>query len=312
MAGIPGVIFVDPRAALVDAKGLLEVYRKTDSHWSMYGSFVGYGVLARALSALMPFDTIRASEVSFGFRPTFGDLGVGVIPERREDAPQVTVQRNPYEKVFASEGLRRNGALETRAHAASAGRLFLHRDSFFTFLAEYVARSVRDMSAVGSTTSFFIDEIDRWRPNVVVNEIGERRLFVYDTDHRRDGYDDLFRADFASEPGRAVQAALLLLGEGRVDEARARIAPIEAADARDPDHAYALAQIYEAAGLHDLAASAIAQARASFPDRPSFLSLEASAALARGDLRTALDRAEARARALRRTTGTITKSTRPC
>jgi len=292
MEELRDIVFVNPRKALVDAKGLLEIYRKTDSHWSMYGAYVGYKVFARALEDLLPMSTIRAREVAFDFRPTFGDLGVSVIPERHEDAPRTTIERNPFAAAYVNDGFKRNGCLESVAPAAAPGRIFIYRDSFFTFLAEYVMRSFRNMLCVGSTTSFFLDEVDRWKPQVVVSEFGERRLFVYESDHRRDSFEDLFRADFASAHGRVAHKALMLLGERLIDEALAEIAPLETEKDLDPDHAYAVAQVHYAARNFERAANVIATARGALPDRPSFLSLESSIALARGDTSIALDRAE--------------------
>ena len=291
MAELRDIVFVDPRKALVDAKGLLEIYRKTDSHWSMYGSYVGYQVLARALEALVPMSHIRASDISFEFRPTFGDLGASVVPERLEAAPRLTLERNPFQNVYVNDGFRRNGCQQTFAPSAAPSRALFYRDSFFTFLAEYVARSFRDMLCVGST-SFFLDEVDRWKPHVVVSECGERRLSYYASDHRRDSFEDLFRADFASAKGRVAHKALMLLGEGLIAQALSEIAPLEAATDLDPDHAYALAQVYVAAGDFDRAATAIEVARGALPERTSFLSIEATIALARGDTAIALDRAE--------------------
>ncbi len=292
LADLSDIVFVNPRSALSAAKGLLEIYRKTDSHWSMYGSYVGYRVLARVLEELVPTSTIRAREVAFDFRPTFGDLGVSVVPERHEDAPRTTIERNPFQPVYVNDGFKRNGCLETFAPEAAPGRVFFYRDSFFTFLAEYVARSFRNMLCVGSTTSFFLDEIDRWKPQVVVSELGERRLFIYETDHRRDGFAELFRADFASTRGLIAHKALLFLGERRTNEALAEIESLEGVPDIDPDHAYALAQVLLAAHEYERAAAAISAATSTSPDRPAFLSLEATIALARGDTSIALDRAE--------------------
>jgi predicted Zn-dependent protease len=84
----------------------------------------------------------------------------------------------------------------------------------------------------------------------------------------------------------------MLLGERRTSEALAEIEPLERATDPDPDHAYAVAQVLFAAREFERAATAIATATSANPDRPAFLSLEASIALARGDTGIALDRAE--------------------
>jgi hypothetical protein len=292
MAELRDIAFVDPRRELANARGLLDVYRKTDSHWSSYGAFVGYRALVRELERLMPVSPLAARDVSFAYRSTFGDLGVSVIPERREETPHAMLGARDYEIVYENSGFRRATTAETFAATVPAGRVLVDRDSTFNALFDYVAASVRHMACYGTTSSFYLDAVDRFAPDVVVSEIGERRLFLYESDHLRDGFEDVFRADFSSKRGRGMQKALLALRAGRTDDARLAIAGDENARDLDPDHAYIVAQIVLASGESARANETIDAALAAFPQRPSFLSLKASIALSCGDLRTAAAYAE--------------------
>ena len=290
--GLDGITFVDPRADLVEAKGLLDIYRKTDTHWTQYGSFVGYKTLARALSPLLPMSVLQARDVTFEYRRWFGDLGVRVEPERTEDAPRAKVTRNEYRRVYENDGYKRMGCQETLAEDAAPGRALFFRDSFFTDQAEYVLRSFRHVLTAGTTTSLFLDEVDAWKPHVVVSHVGERRLYSFEWDHRRDGFDDTFRSDFSSPRGRAAQKALLLQEAGRSEEALAAIEGFEADPDLRHDHAYVAAQVLVAAGLFARAAAAIEVGLASYPGRASYLSVAAMIAFARGEFRDALALAE--------------------
>ena len=286
------VTVVDPRGVLAAAEGLLEVYRKTDTHWSMYGAYIGYRTLIDALAKLVACSPLEARDIVYDFRPTFGDLGVSVVPERRADAPRTTIVRGDYETVYENDGYRRQGCAQTVNVGVPEGRIFVQRDSFYTSMADYMARSVRDVLWADTTGILYLDEVDRYRPDAVVYEVGERRLFVYESDHRRDGFVDLYRTDFASPRGQVVHRALLFLRRKLVAEARAEIAAIEGERDLDPDHAYALAQVLYATGDFGEAAARVHAALASHPLRPSYLSLGSSIARALGDAAVATQYAQ--------------------
>ncbi len=291
MMELRDVTFVDPRRDLTDARGLLDVYRKTDSHWSSYGAYLGYRALVGALERLMPVSPLAARDVAFEYRSTFGDLGVSVVPERREETPHAMLARE-FDITYENSGFRRATTAETFARAVPAGRVLVDRDSAFNALFDYVAASVRHMACYGTTSSFYFDAVDRFAPDVVVSEIGERRLFLHESDHQRDGFDDVFRADFSSQRGRIMQRALLELRGGNTVDARLAIAPYENARDLDPDHAYVVAQILHENGELARARGAIDACLAADPQRPSFLSLNASIALAGDDLRAAAEYAD--------------------
>lgn len=286
------ITFVDPRPDLLAAKGGLELYRKTDSHWTQYGSFVAYKTLCRALAPLVPMSELQAHDVVFEYRRVFGDLGVLVEPERSEETPRAKLSRNDHQRIYDNEGLARTGCIETLAPGAAQARALFLRDSFMTEQFDYIGRSFRNVLCAGTTTSLFLDEVDAWKPDVVVTHVGERRLYAYEPDHRQDTFEDVFRTDFTSPHGRAAQKAMLLLGARRTTEALDSLAGFEGDAALRPDHAYVLAQVLHANGLHERAWAAVAVALNACPGRPSYLSMGAKIQLALGGIREAVTFAE--------------------
>ena len=202
MRDVDDVIFVDVRGDLLGARGGLPIYRRTDSHWTQYGAYVGYRAFCKAIAPFVDVTQIAARDVEFRFRHFFGDLGVLVEPEQSEKTPRATIANHPYERRYENEGLGRLGVLETQSASARACRALFFRDSFMTDQFEFIGGSFSDVLTAGTTTSVFLDAVDTWKPDIVVNQVGERRLFAYETDHRAVTFDDVFRSDFTSPLGR--------------------------------------------------------------------------------------------------------------
>jgi hypothetical protein len=270
MREIAGIEYIDPRPDLLAAKGALEIYRKTDSHWTQYGSFIAYKTLCRALRSRVTLAELEARDVAFEYRRLYGDLGVLVTPERSEEAPRAIVSRNPYERLLDNDGFDRTSAFETFCPGAPPTRLLLMRDSFMTDQFDYLGRSFGHVLCAGTTTRLFLDEIDRWKPDIVMSHVGERRLYSYQVDHAQDTFEDIFRSDFTSDRGRIAGRAMLLLSARRAPEALPLVAPFEEDPALRPDHAYVAAQVLHANGLEQRAFGAIALALEHFPARPSY------------------------------------------
>ena len=85
MGDIPGVTFVYPLLAMRQARGGLDIYKKKDSHWTTYGSYVAYRELMQALQHRVPCHTVPARDVHFTLRRAYGDLGSLTEPEQSED-----------------------------------------------------------------------------------------------------------------------------------------------------------------------------------------------------------------------------------
>jgi hypothetical protein len=105
--GIENLRVVYPRAALLSAKGSLDLYKKNDTHWSQYGSYIGYQKLCDALEGVVPFTRIPARDIAFTLKRGFGDLGSLVEPEQSALAPVATLHGHKAELVGYNEGVGR-------------------------------------------------------------------------------------------------------------------------------------------------------------------------------------------------------------
>lgn len=282
MSELEDVIFVDVRGALLGARGGLPIYRHTDSHWTQYGAYVAYRAFCDAIAARADVTRIAARDVEFRFRHFFGDLGVLVEPEQSEKTPRATIANHPYERLYENEGLGRLGLLETRCASARPCRALFFRDSFMTDQFDFIGGSFSNVLTAGTTTSVFLDAVDEWKPDIVVNQVGERRLFAYETDHRAATFDDVFRSDFTSPLGRKAQQAMLLVRAGDPAGALSAIDGFAGEPELAPDHAYVGAQVCFAARCIDDARGYLDRALAARPDRPSYLALDAQIRLERG------------------------------
>jgi hypothetical protein len=282
LGDIEGVRFVYPLADLRNAKGGLEVYKKKDSHWTTFGSFVGYQSLMRAIQGLVPCHTVPASDLQFRFRRSYGDLGCLFEPEQSEEIPAVSLAGPEPQMVRHQDGVGRQTVTETAFPPAPCGsRALFFRDSFMTDLAPYLARSFSAMLTLGSTTRVMLDAVDDWRPDIVVSEIAERKLLFLDSDHQPEGYRTIFNTDYRSAHGRRLLQARIILGDDKAAALKLIADDLDAL-AADPQQAFSAGIIHEAneswAVAEELAHAAL-QAR---PTDPSFLGLAARCALGLG------------------------------
>ncbi len=190
-------VIVDPRADFRAAKGADPLYRKTDTHWNQAGALVAYQALARALVPRFPaLDPLDAADFERRVQEMPGGDIAGVMNLSdvfREQAPQL-VPRTPWPYRKEAEGLaaqtqpdvernpdreieeqRRAPMASVRDDAPELPRLVLFRDSYGTELITYLAAST---SRGAYYWQFTVDPkvIARERPDVVVQEIGERVL----------------------------------------------------------------------------------------------------------------------------------------
>jgi len=293
MGDIEGVTFVYPLAELRGAKGGLEVYRKTDSHWTSYGSYIGYRSLMRVAGQLVHHAPVRAVDLQFSLRKSYGDLGCQMQPEQSEEIPISSILSRDVKAARQFDGVGRLTATESSCDGTGVPRKALFfRDSFMTDLAPYVARSFSDLLTIGSTTRVLMDAVDDWGAHLVVSEVAERKLGFYETDHQLEGFEALYSVDYKSVLGkRLLQARIMLASD-----------PAAAASLiRDDAHqfggnagqAFSAALVFEAAGLIDLADDLARCAVRLRPSQGSYLALAARTSLACGQTKQAADFAEA-------------------
>lgn len=183
----PSLEVVDLCPALLAAKRRDRLYFQTDTHWNNSGAFVGYRVLAERLRKkfpeLHPLERGDFRVVELQDKP--GDLARLLSLQRflREPAPHW----NPIRPFRARD---ESGAISTADPTnipfdwrvtnfprASIPRAVIFRDSFFSqvkpFLAEHIGHAVYEW-----TYTFDRATVEREHPDVVIEQLAERRLMV--------------------------------------------------------------------------------------------------------------------------------------
>ena len=177
-----GVELVDLRSELTAAKATYPTYYRTDTHWNCYGAFLGYQKIGERLAERFRCATPK----SLGDFTVDVHEGPGLDIVTMLDAPcdlqdtYVDLQpRQPFEATITQVAAEA-GARECRVSenpAAPPGRCVVIHDSFFLNAIPYFAEHWRHAAYVW-TFDFPAEMIERERPQVVVQEIVERKLFL--------------------------------------------------------------------------------------------------------------------------------------
>jgi hypothetical protein len=179
----PELTIVDPRTALIAGKTDYPTYFRTDTHWNEYGAWLGYRELMRGLdqyfTSLQPsqwsdFD-VSCEEVEgqgdllriLGNAPPMAETNVYLRRRVPPRATFVTGERGPhYYEQRTSEC--------PGAELKSA--IVLH-DSFFAGVQPHFSEHFQRVDYFWGL-HFCPEEIERLRPQIVVQEIVERFLEV--------------------------------------------------------------------------------------------------------------------------------------
>lgn len=241
---LDNVTFIDALPALQDVACEWDVYRKTDSHWSQYGAFLAYRDACRHIQSLAGLTPLETSDVTFSSKRGYGDLSIFMIPEGpAEYFPQAHIAdrraANPVRRKIVAA---RNRLLEFSSDASSTSALFFH-DSYMTAQAAFWNRTFGRSLFAGITSRVFLDAVDSWRPNIVITEMADHRLFQPPQDHEPWTFHDEFEGDYDSPAGRRIASALLDLRQMKIASAAEAIAGIENEADFDSHHARIAAQV---------------------------------------------------------------------
>ena len=226
---------VYPLTELIDNRPVQETYQAVDSHWSDWGSWLGYLATMRAVAAQCPrVRVLELDDIDWWWRATFGALGSVMTPER-----SVTVQsarvKNPSARVVRQITTEvREGYTVMEQDAPDLPVAVIFRDSFMTAPAKFFAESFRRTVFVSSPNTVYYDLIEQERPDVVIHEVGERRLLHAPVEPNATEFRATF-GDLLLDDPRAVadqRRSRSLSRAGRADEALtasddviARVAP---------------------------------------------------------------------------------------
>lgn len=283
---IDNVVIVNPEAALIEARGGIDVYKANDTHWSAHGAFIGYRKLLGVLPGSTPMRPVTAADVSYRLVPSFGDLGSLVEPEVRINMPIAEVRGGATRLTLDHAGEGRN-AWKRFESARGRGHAFIVRDSFSTEMGIFVNETFARVDWIGGTSRLHLEAIDEEKPDVVVWQLAERRLMHVEHDHHPRTAYELYAFDRSTPFGKQALDAYLLQVAGNLAEALSQArAAVEAPEAGAPYH-YLLADLLQANSHMEEAEAAIRHAIELQDNRPAYWHLLSVISRHRGNLAAA-------------------------
>lgn len=287
-SGIDNVTIINPEKALIAARGGIDVYKVNDTHWSAHGAFVAYQCLLDALPPGTPMRPMTAADVSYRPFRSFGDLGALVDPEVTVDIPVASVRGGNCRSAHEYAGEGRN-AWKRFESSRGRGHAFIPRDSFATELGIFCNETFARVDWVGGTSRLHLEAIDEEKPDVVIWQLAERRLFHVEHDHHAKTAYEIYAFDRSTPFGKLALDAYADQVHGNLAQAleHARAAALHP-DAGAP-YRYLLAELLEANGLFEEAETVIEQAIALQDNRPAYWHLLSVISRRRGDNAAAID-----------------------
>lgn len=177
------VEILDLRPALLEFKKMHLCYQPQESHWNGVGAFVAYQQIARRLQAWYPNLRILAwsdCEIRKQDNPNTDLLRL----QGRENTRTVMDSVRPVEGFAVkfrqeSDQPRANGSALVYSHREDApiARALVVCDSFMTLMMPFLGEHFGDALFVwGGGDGFVPQDVQEYKPNVVIQEIVERSL----------------------------------------------------------------------------------------------------------------------------------------
>jgi hypothetical protein len=174
------VNFIDLRPALLAAKSSQQIYRKTDTHWSDEGAWVGYQQLMVEIRWHLANFHIEAQPRSDFHVVDRGMISADLVPmlglDNQIQEHWLSLVRN-QEFVQTRGGVPNQGSLEYDLHDPALPRLVMYHDSFTQLLLPMLGPH---FGHADFTFNHVIQAatIDAQKPNIVISEMVERNLYL--------------------------------------------------------------------------------------------------------------------------------------
>lgn len=190
-----GVTVVNTKPALLEEKANGgQVYSKSDTHWSTYGSFIGFRSISETIGQVCGKDMPEV-ELTFSLQPHKGDLralmnaasftepeqvikSTIIDPQaRKEDDSSVAKE---LDRIQNQPGSNWQGPSEVWYNESAQGTVLLFGDSFFgpNFkINQYFAECYHETVLVRCLTAYR-ESVELVSPDLVIMEITERSIPV--------------------------------------------------------------------------------------------------------------------------------------
>ncbi len=209
---------VYPVEALVAGRSVRETYRPTDSHWTDWGAYLGYRATMDHLANLRDdIEIVEPGRLSWSTTPSYGALGVVMEDERVETLEVAEVNGSTVAPVRGVMNEVRDGYNLEEQDRPDLPSAIIFRDSFMTNASKYFSQSFRRTSYTSQPNAVLDDLVRLEKPDVVIFEISERRMFRAPQDFSaydfRLMYGDLMMDDDAAVEAELSSRSLLLSGD---------------------------------------------------------------------------------------------------
>lgn len=165
-----------PSETLRRAKGPVDLYCKTDSHWSFSGSYIAYRMLMDRVKKYVPANVVAPLSIELKVQRSYGDLGVHTDPERTSLTESVTISGFDVHAFPTLSDFRDKNIKQFKCSEGQS-RALIFRDSFANALSPYLERTFAETIMIAPTPVLIDEAIDYYNPDIVIMEIAERGLF---------------------------------------------------------------------------------------------------------------------------------------
>ncbi len=191
-----------PVEALRAASARRRTYLKTDTHWTNFGAFVAYRVLAESLATSRDIEIASEAELVWKERRNIGDLGVRYQRERGETI-EVAAPVARYTLAFQNHNFSRGAVHVYENERRDLPTCVLFRDSFSNALIPFLMRGFSRLVAVSSLSCHY-DLLDHERPDVVLFVAIERFIATFGMGHTIELPEDAAGRPFEAFSGTAL------------------------------------------------------------------------------------------------------------
>ncbi|MCA9376440.1 hypothetical protein KC685_00790 [Candidatus Dojkabacteria bacterium] len=177
---------IDVKQILLDSKEEYPLYYRSGTHWNSYGAFIGYmSILDKITEELPELSVVEIEDYSVETRTEKGsDLAqlINLQDSITEESPMISTNI-PRTYELENEYTDEDGRVISHYVNPNGEplKILMLGDSFMNALKPYFAQSFSEATfCSSSSTNFPVQYIEEYEPDIVIQEIVERRIGVED------------------------------------------------------------------------------------------------------------------------------------
>lgn len=179
LKGTRNLLFVDLRDDLIAAKSQFPTYQKTDTHWNDFGAWVAYRRLIEDMRAIYPDadpEPLSQFLITKNTKPSEGNLARMLNSPLPVIETEVKMLAARPRKAMMTPNKPLYGRIVECPDAPFSRAVVIH-DSFYPYMTQFFEEHWQHLCSVW-TLEFPADVVEEERPDVVIQEMVERKLMV--------------------------------------------------------------------------------------------------------------------------------------